>query len=282
MAGLVWITQGGGGDHLSRQRLIANCTAATTPRRDVVTRMHRFLSDLDEQMASRFEALMTNERAEFFLMDRTMGDVTLIKKDNLEEIYRDVERIAAERVTREKDLEIARLEAAHTEEVERLAGEKTTEALRAAAAKQEAEQLGQRVGDLQRATEDKERTLMEACRQEGVRAAHKTRTVIAFVMLGIAVFLGLGTYFIPEATREYGAKLPVFVGVAFIVLGAGFSVLNYFAFPGRAIEGLISRRRDEAVLQHAKNLSIEEMLDRYEINWKTNEVVAKALANIGS
>ena len=38
LAGLLWITQGGGGSHLSRERLISNCTAAITPRRDVVTK----------------------------------------------------------------------------------------------------------------------------------------------------------------------------------------------------------------------------------------------------
>ena len=113
LAGLLWITQGGGGSHLSRERLISNCTAAISPRRDVVTKVHRFLENLSQVRADRFDALMTNERAEHFLMDRTIGDVTLIKDSNLEAIYRDVELIAGERVAVQKDEEMANLRSSH-------------------------------------------------------------------------------------------------------------------------------------------------------------------------
>ena len=41
-------------------------------------------------------------------MDRTLSDVAVITQDNYEEIYRDIEEVAAERVTKRKDSEIAR------------------------------------------------------------------------------------------------------------------------------------------------------------------------------
>lgn len=85
LAGLLWISSGGGGDSLSRLRLVANCSAAVVPRRELVSRMHKFFETLNPTMVSRFEALMTNERAEYFLMDRALSDATLITQENYEE-----------------------------------------------------------------------------------------------------------------------------------------------------------------------------------------------------
>ena len=68
----------GKAEELTQYRLLANCTAALEPRNDVVAKMYRFLSQLDERKAQQFRALMTGERAGQHLMQLTLGDSILI------------------------------------------------------------------------------------------------------------------------------------------------------------------------------------------------------------
>ncbi len=125
---------GAAADTLSRLRLIANCTRGCCAQAKIVTRMHRFFEDLNPSMVNRLEALMTNERAEHFLMDRTIADSRLITRDNYEEIYREIEEVAAERVTLKKNAELSELQSAHAQQLsaitsshqERLLEETTT------------------------------------------------------------------------------------------------------------------------------------------------------------
>ena len=127
LAGLLWITCGGGGDSLPRLRLIANCSAAVVPRRQLVARMHTFFKDLNPSMIERFEALMTNERAEHFLMDRTLSDATIITAENYEEIYQEIAEAAAERVLTRKNKEIASLRRSYEAAEGRVAASKDAE-----------------------------------------------------------------------------------------------------------------------------------------------------------
>jgi hypothetical protein len=82
LAGVLWMMLGGSGKELSARRLLANCASAMAPRQDVVARMHRFLSELDETRAQYFEALVTDNRAAHYLMKRTLGDALLITRNN--------------------------------------------------------------------------------------------------------------------------------------------------------------------------------------------------------
>ena len=297
LAGLFWITQGGGGGQLSRERLIANCTSAVMPRRDVITKMHRFLSDLNADMALRFDALMTNERAEHFLMDRTLADITLINEGNLEEIYRDVERIAGERVAAEKDSTIAELQSAHSEERAQTredherqlneAHERASSDIRAEAARavelegqvEEQRHLAELAADdvrTLRATEQARITeLVQRCVSHGKKAAQKARFRIAVGMIMVSIALGLATHFVPGIASSTSQS--ALWTVLFIALSQGFSVINYFKYPEAALAKYVNRSRDNALLQRARDLNIENAISGLDIDWNTDRVVARSI-----
>lgn len=280
LAGLLWITQGGGGSQLSRERLIANCTAAVMPRRDVITKMYKFLSGVNHEMATRFEALMTNERAEHFLMDRTIADVDLITDENLEQIYRDVELVAGERITAEKDAEIAGLKSSHAIEVEAVrrsydlalndANERSAENLRRETVraieleaqmreeKRRADEAADRVEQLRLNEVNRVNSLLEICMADGRRALKRAEIRIGASMLVIAIMLGMATQFLPALTtsKNYG----LYLAVSLILLSAIFSVLNYLKFPDFALVRYARRCRDEAAFRRARELGVEEAL----------------------
>jgi hypothetical protein len=299
LAGLLWITQGGGGTQLSRERLIANCTAAVVPRRDVVTKMHKFLSALSPTMADRFDALMTNERAEYFLMDRTVADVTLITDKNLEEIYRDVETIAGERVAAEKNAEIAAMRASHASDLERTRGvhsdeldrvtaratervmEETTRAMgletKLKEERRRADDAEFAAGRLRSAEAERTVRLLGRCKDAGQQAAVRARISIAVWMVLAAVALGLAARFVPDlftTTRD-----AVIVTVVLIVVLQAFSVVTYLVFPDAAFSAYVKRRRDDAVIQMARDLDIEDSLADYEIDWTSGQIVNRVPAS---
>ena len=51
MAGLVWLAPGGGAGDITTTQLLANCTLAIAPRRDVLSRVYGFLAEVDEESA---------------------------------------------------------------------------------------------------------------------------------------------------------------------------------------------------------------------------------------
>jgi hypothetical protein len=91
ISGLLWVQFGGKGKDLSRQLLLANCAAALEPTSDVVKDMHKMLDDMDPLQAELFGALMGEERAGQYLMQYSLGDASLLTKDNspiiLEKLY---------------------------------------------------------------------------------------------------------------------------------------------------------------------------------------------------
>jgi len=72
---------------------------------EIAERTKRFLADVDPEKAIHFEALMTNERASQYLIEVSLGDVNVITANNVEDIYEEVQRRAAEKVAIEKDNE---------------------------------------------------------------------------------------------------------------------------------------------------------------------------------
>lgn len=118
LAGLMLVLFGGKTSELTQYRLLANCTAALEPRNDVIARMHRFLSQLDEQKAKHFRALMTDERAGQHLMQLTLGDSVLITSTNdAEQILEQVELVLGEKYRKERDATVADIKAAHESEL---------------------------------------------------------------------------------------------------------------------------------------------------------------------
>lgn len=104
LAGLCWLITGGKADQSpTTARLLSNCAAALQLRPEISLRTKRFLKDIDPEMAAHFEALMTNERAAQYLAEVTFNDPNLVTANNVEDIYAEVQRRAAERVGNEKD-----------------------------------------------------------------------------------------------------------------------------------------------------------------------------------
>lgn len=106
LAGLCWLMCGGKSDQSpTMARLLANCAAALRLKPELADRTKRFLAATDPEKARHFEVLMTNERASQYLVEATFGDASAITANNVEEIYEEVQRRAAEKVAAEKDNE---------------------------------------------------------------------------------------------------------------------------------------------------------------------------------
>lgn len=104
LSGLCWLVCGGKSDQSPTvARLLANCAAALRLRPELADRTKRFLNAVDPEKARHFEALMTNERASQYLTEATLGDANVITANNVEDIFEEVQRRAAEKVAVEKD-----------------------------------------------------------------------------------------------------------------------------------------------------------------------------------
>lgn len=115
IAGLCWLITGGKSEQSpTTARLLANCATALQLRPEISERTKRFLAQVNPEMAVHFEALMTNERAAQYLAEATFNNPSFITANNVEDIYSEVQRRAAEKVGLEKDAfygkEIALLE----------------------------------------------------------------------------------------------------------------------------------------------------------------------------
>ena len=303
LAGILWITTGGGGESLSRLRLVANCSAAVVPRREIVSRLHQFLEKLNPALVSRFEALMTNERAEHFLMDRTLADASLITQTNYEEIYRDVENVAAERVTRQKDEEIAAIKAAHAAQLAR-------EMERAQEMGATAEQWKQRAADVAiksdqalktqrdklfeettrltllesdlRDTEaaaaeaernkqvaeqklrESNRRWAEACLLRGRNAARLTwLCIIACLALVAAATAAFAGDTIASREATFGLTLVVTIGLSLV--GAKY-------WPDNFLERWIQTRRQDASDAYAERHGVTDAVSSFDLDWERFEV----------
>ena len=278
LAGLLWISIGGGGDTLPRLRLVANCSAAVMPRRDLVSRMHRFFEDLNPTMEKRFQALMTNERAEHFLMDRTLSDVATITQDNYEEIYRDIEEVAAERVSKQKDSEIASLKAAHVKELETYKAEVERYDQAARAAEQDARELGH---SMQGLAEEKEHLAEEkhglserldrseqqwatACLKRGQREVLATHAALAVFIALVAAFASV--------MGNGSLALQLVVGGLTFAAVLGSMVVGNRVWPASPLERWIARRRDAAVRRFARESGVEHVLTKFELDWDARTV----------
>ena len=125
IAGLVWMALGGSAGTITAKRLIANCSLVTTPRKDVISSVYKFLEQTSEEDARQFESLMAEERCATYVMDYTLGDAALVTQENAADILSEVKRRAVEDV-REQDRELYRAEAETQENKHQLELEQRT------------------------------------------------------------------------------------------------------------------------------------------------------------
>lgn len=302
MAGLLWISQGGKGKELSRYRLLANCASAVSPRRDVLKRMHGFLSQVDEVKARHFQALMTNNKAAHYLMSKALGDATLVTKDNFEDVYEEVQRIAAEKVTKEKDQEIEKLHVEYGQIVKTKEEElqSTKNALQtklsqtdmdAAQAVQKAQNeaytadeerlktqlqvreeqrradaLKQKVESLQAEVDRKNRHSLLLAVRDAKKAQLFAQLKVTAWFVVISVVLACITMFAPIffGQKSLGTTLALFLTIA---LGGVFTALQFWVFPERLFGAYVTRQRDATLVRKARELEVADIVDSYRINW---------------
>jgi hypothetical protein len=157
LSGLCWLMCGGKSDQSpTMARLLANCAAALRLKPEIAERTKRFLSAIDPEKAKHFEALMTNERASQYLIEVTLGDMSVVTANNAEDIFEEVQRRAAEKVAIEKDQHyLGQIDAlkdarrAAEEETARLRESLQDTQLEVAARKMEIRDLSERATDLQ-------------------------------------------------------------------------------------------------------------------------------------
>ena len=267
LAGLLWMSVGGGGETLSRLRLISNCSAAVVPRRDLVARMHKFFEDLNPAKVDRFNALMTNERAEHFLMDRTLSDAAVITVQNYEEIYRYIEEAAAERVIERKDREIASIRATHTQQIETIEAEASQLDERAQAAEQSKRHLLEEREGLVDELNQSEKGWAMACLQRGRRIS------VFLKMIPIVVIASLATA--SSVLKGDSLGWLVATGTLAFLGSIGAGVLGNRLWPTNPLELWIGKYRDASVARFARRYHVEHIVEKFEFDWRNGKIRLK-------
>jgi hypothetical protein len=278
LSGLLWIALGGGENRLSRLQLVANCSAVLVPRREVVSRMHGFLADLTPQSVEKFDALMTNERIENFLMDRTMADPMVITENNFEAIYEELEEEAAHKVAAKKDAEIERLRAEHAAQTEALTERHRAERERVAT---EAILLGSELSEAQSqakalARERDERDLqlaeadarwMRLIVRAGKRKERAAWAVMVIALAGLSAVVG------SAAPTNIGTKAMVAL-VTFVAVSLLATVGNKYWLDNR-LDQWIAEQRDSAAWSFAEKHDVLDVLGRHSIDWERSSFKRK-------
>ena len=275
LSGLLWVIGGGKETNLTRTQLIANCSAAVAPRQDVITRMYDFLSDLDPEKRPYFEALMTQERACQVLMEKTLGDATLVTKNNFAEIYAQIEQTAGERVTADKDAEIKRLKGLHVQELAVKQRELAEQSERAEEAQSLVEEKDQELREnlesgRQEVSEAQEREMKALngiasnCLKVGLRAGRTVRAGI--IALTVVIIAGVAW-----TIDRFDAGLP---WIAYLI-GGGLVVFELCAKPDWFIVRPVSWAREKAFQSQATKLGATNLLDKFAVDWNTKQVTPK-------
>ena len=158
MAGTLWVASGGKGAELPLHKLLANCTAAVRPRRDVIEKVREVLRESSHEDARLFEALIEDDRCGYCLMRSTLGDSSLVTGESTPRLLREMKLAAAAEVVGEKDEQLRAEREAHTKELQELAAQREADADRA---QREIRDASTRIG-LAEATLKEEREQREA------------------------------------------------------------------------------------------------------------------------
>lgn len=279
IAGLLFVLFGGRASDLTHYRLLANCTAALEPRNDVIAKMHRFLSQLDETKAAHFRALMTDERASQHMMQLTLGDSVLISTTNdAEKILEQIESSLGEKYRRQHEQQLAEVTKIHDEEVERLVAEQQNLASQVRDTAAEVMSVRGEVGELKNHSAQlkdalqtaklerlKEKCiLLEDCVSRGLIAADKRHREISLVVaIATMVVAFAGTDYLTQFGKWISAAGAIFSGVIAYV-GFGKNVERFF---GRHLTAV----RDAAFNEKVREYRLIADLEKFSINWESRK-----------
>lgn len=250
---LLWIYAGGGSSKLSRKSLLANCIEAAAPQKQVIGKMLSFLERLKPEYATRYQAMMTDERCAHVLMELTLGDSNLLTEENFLQIYDGMEGAVEEKVRKELEVRVAEISKIHADETEalkeQLFQERETTLKLTLEMNKEREQREKTDAQLSQLQNELERVQDNAVRESfliGVGCWRRTRNIFAYIILFIGITLAIVDKFIPEmlVNAGYSSAWVRTVVVIVIIAIALLSFFQLFVYPDEWM-GTVFRKKGE-------------------------------------
>ncbi len=287
LAGLLWVVFGGKTDELTHHRLLANCVAALEPRTDVTAKVQQFLSELDEQKAAHFRALMTDERAGQHLMQLTLGDALLVHtRDDASDLLIAIESQMEAKHRARFEESAAEIKAAADARIVEIEKEKAEEVAEAKSRLAQMERAGLQADmELQslrdRQTEEQERrkqveesamngkrALLSAAVKAAIRSAGRTRILIYLAFFALMIFIAIAPIFADTNKLKWMATLVAVITI--IVTATGFWELPRILF-----ERVVASRQSAVFNEKIAEYALQGHEDLFVIDWNSGEVVPK-------
>lgn len=277
LAGLLWVIFGGKGKDLPRHLLLANCAAALEPRSDVVKQMHRFLSEIDPAKAEFFRTLMTEERAGQYTMQLTMGDSSMLNRENVAAVLDQVKNSLVEKIEAEKRTELDEIKAGHVAEIER--HKEITDGLRN-------ELIDSRTGELEIQSEltkinrhaeslaatvaaekatriEERRKLAERCVRE---ASNYETAVHMLIAAAVATLGGFIAWFGIQDSQNLVIKI---IGSFVVWL---FAFFGFWKIPDYSLGGYMRKLRDKICHSKFAEYGLDRDADLFDVDWEKRRV----------
>ena len=299
LSGLLWVVLGGKTADLPKYVLLANCAAALEPKSDVVSHMYRFLSQLDDEKAQHFHALMTDERASQHLMELTLGEAQVVTQSNAPEILEKLKSKLLEQhekqteiALKEKELELGEEhEKKLKDELEKQANDYenqlTEEQRRVKESEEELDQVRTMLSlqkkdfdwkinsmseDLTRLEEENTKHQdLEREREYGVvkgavivanKQKRRLELLIAFVVAIIAILVTFSPIFKEHVLLK-------------AIIGGAIVLLSFWKVPEVLFGKLTCSYREGAFRDRMMQAGILDYPEKYNINWETEDVLLK-------
>lgn len=277
LSGLVWMLFGAKGKDLSKELLLANCSAALEPNSDLVSKMHGFLDKVDNNQADLFDALMGEERAGQYLMGQSLGDTSLLTPENAPEILEKVKASLTESIETKNKLELEALDKEHkeellslesalsinTSEISKISKERDETHNALSSAQEENLEL-KRKYNLEREQNRKNYEL--AITKQIVSSSESAKKFTIFSAVIIALGLSLLSYLVTDSTLSRTISLIVTPLIVFI---------SFWKIPDLIFGPLISkyRRFHFKLMLSIKDKKFDDHL--YEIDWTNRTLIRK-------
>jgi len=248
IAGVLWFSLGGGGQKLTRDKLIANCMDALYPRPNLLSTVRQFLENLHPDKVGIFEALMRYKRAQRCLLHKTLGYSELVTQDNVEEILEEIRRSTAEEVELEAQQKIQQIQEKSKKEIENKDKKLLT-------TRKEKEKLLQDKADLEARHEEIVRSAMErACKS--ARFVQRMRKALVIILYGLLV--SLAAYF----SNKIGGL------IAAILFGL-IAMTGFWVVPDKLLRKWIDKAWQEKFDNELKKNNIKDYGKQFQINKKS-------------
>jgi hypothetical protein len=283
MAGLLWLALGGSVGELTEKQLLANCTMAVSPRKDVLGTVFNFLASVDEKSAGEFEVLMTEDRCAHYVMDYTLGDAELVTQDNVFDILEGVKRRAVEDVTakqkaefddKSKRLQEERLqaEAELNAQIARRNCELESHLRALSEAEKQAATQAQEIEKAKSETERLRRRSVEIAVRAGVNAERVAKIAIVLVISVALAVIGIVVSELAGAIDNNNFKMIIY-GIGALIL-VGLTAATGWIVPDFLFKDAIKGVRNSAYLKSLAQQGASNEAGRWKIDWDKQSVNA--------